>query len=311
MGWKDLLQKKDETVITPWFGGRNVRLSSRRWKILGTLPGEHGWYAWRVEGRKVSLLAEEDAQAYDREPRLGYLLGDLFVPDGEGGEIKNPAEVRSRFERVRLVESGIDHFTRVKVDRLWDDGPLIFMQEEFPLGPEDEVRDRFLDQKESVQDVSGVVPALDLVFRMATWHRKDVEARRAAERLRMEEEERQHAAAEERRRLYGKLGDGAGRRELAKVDFPTAAKSALAVGGAEFIDHRSGRNSHEHVVRYKLEGDRYECVVSDDLRVIDSGICLTDEGTGERGDTYFTLESLPGVVLQAVREHRLVVYRRA
>jgi hypothetical protein len=42
---------------------------------------------------------------------------------------------------------------------------------------------------------------------------------------------------------------------------------------------------------------------------VDSGICLVDHGTGERGDTRFTLESLPGVVGEAMDLGRLVVFR--
>ena len=38
---------------------------------------------------------------------------------------------------------------------------------------------------------------------------------------------------------------------------------------------------------------------------------LTDESTGEKGDTRFTLESLPTVVQQAMDEGILVVYRHA
>ena len=45
------------------------------------------------------------------------------------------------------------------------------------------------------------------------------------------------------------------------------------------------------------------------MRIIDSGICLQDHNTGEKGDTYFTLESLPAVIRQADREGKLVVYR--
>jgi hypothetical protein len=47
------------------------------------------------------------------------------------------------------------------------------------------------------------------------------------------------------------------------------------------------------------------------LQVVDSGICLTDHHTGEKGDAYFTLESLPPVVGQAMDEGVLVVYRHA
>jgi len=94
------------------------------------------------------------------------------------------------------------------------------------------------------------------------------------------------------------------------VDFAEAARAALAVGGAEYLDHRRSARRGEVVVRFRLAQRRYECTCDQEsLRIIDAGICLIDHATGERGDTYFTLESLPAVILQAEREGRLVVFR--
>lgn len=300
MGWKDLLQKEDERIAAPWLGGRSLRLKSRHWKVTGDLPVEHGWYEWRINGRKAELVGDAELDE-DGTSQLGYLVGDLFVSDGEGGEIKDPKGLMGRFERVRLLEP-LDHFERVSVCRFWDDGPLIFAGQGFPLGPESDVLDAFLERKDSVDGIPEVPPALDLCFRMKTWHREWVEVKREEERLRREKEDRV-------RRIRERLGDGALRREVAKEDFEAAARAALAVGGAEYIEHRKAARKGEHTVRYRLDGERYECVVSDELRCIDSGVCLTDERTGEKGDTYFTLESLPGVIREALREGKLVVWR--
>ena len=95
---------------------------------------------------------------------------------------------------------------------------------------------------------------------------------------------------------------------MAKVDFPQAARAALQVAGAEFLDAKSIRRN-EWAVKYRLDGGRYECTCDEKLGIIDAGICLTDHDTGEKGDTYFTLESLPAVLRQAARERRLVVHR--
>ncbi|MFA6234104.1 MAG: hypothetical protein WC824_07960, partial [Bacteroidota bacterium] len=103
---------------------------------------------------------------------------------------------------------------------------------------------------------------------------------------------------------------GAGRRALAGRDFDAAAKAALAISGAEFLESREGYNKNEMIVRYRFEGYRLECVADKTtLRIVDSGICLTDHDTGEKGDTRFTLESLPAVVLEAIKTHKLVIYR--
>jgi len=144
---------------------------------------------------------------------------------------------------------------------------------------------------------------------MALCQKLEAMHRRAElERLRIEEEAKR--ATEERRQgLIKQLGDGAGRREMAKVDFETAARAALIVGGAELLDWRIGKRA-EYVVKYRLDGQRFECVCDMNLQIIDAGICLVDHRTGIKGDTMFTLESLPGVVRQAEREGVLVIFRR-
>lgn len=303
MGWRDLLQEEGEQVALPWIGGRSLRHGSRAWKIEGKLPAEHGWYRWNLQGRKATLV-EAVEPGHGSAFASGYLLGDLFVSDQEGGEIKDPSELLGQFERVFLIDDGLDHFARVSVYRWWDDGPPIFAGEEFPAGPEDEVRETFLDRKESVADITGVPPALDLVFRMKTWHRTEVERRRAEEAARREqlrlEAEARRVVEERQRKVRETLGDGEIRRQLAVEDFEAAARAALAVGGGEYVEHRRSHVRGEFVVRYRVDGSRYECVCDQTMNIIDAGICLTDHDTGEKGDTFFTLESLPGVTRAAM-----------
>ena len=56
-------------------------------------------------------------------------------------------------------------------------------------------------------------------------------------------------------------------------------------------------------MRFRLDDLRFECTCDRrTLRIIDAGVCLVDHHTGERGDDYFTLESLPGVIRQAEEE---------
>jgi hypothetical protein len=108
-----------------------------------------------------------------------------------------------------------------------------------PLGPEDEVLKAFEDESASVDNIRGVPPALDAAFRMERWQRIEAARRRAElERQRREEEEKRQKE-ERRKQIAEKLGDGAGRREMAQVDFAEAAKAALAVGGAHYLDFRT------------------------------------------------------------------------
>lgn len=314
MGWQDLLQKKgDETIVAPWVGGRTLQLGPRTWAIDPPLPREHGWYTFKVGGggRKVKMEpgTVEAAPGVFREHLRGYLVGDWLVPDDARVD-PDPTKLADYAKHVLLVEPGLERFVRIQAGRLHEGGPLIFEGQEMPLGPEEEVLQAFYDQKESVAHVKGVMPALDAAFRMEAWRRAEAVARRAEiERLRKEEEAR--LALEERRAaILKQLGDGAGRRAMAAVDFAEAARAALAVSGAEYLDHRVSPRKGEMVVRFRFLRRQFECTCeATTLRIIDSGICLIDHATNVKGDNRFTLESLPGVIAQADRERRLVVFR--
>ena len=309
MGWRDLLQTEDETLVSPWVGGRSLRTWERAFHIEGRLPSEYGWHEFTVNNRKVRWKQATEAP-FDvlRDSQRGYLVGDLFIPEGSARVDSDLASLVGKFQRVHLVELGLDRFARVSVGRSFEGGPLIYQGQEMPLGPEDEVLQAFLDQGKSVDDVSGVPPALDVAFRVESWRRAEAEKRRREERERREREERIQRARE-------RIGTAQGRRELAREDFGEAARAALAVGGATYLDHRPSPNRNEMVVRFRLENRRFECVCGLDLRIIDAGICLTAEydsddfSHGTRGDTWFTLESLPGVIREAERRNALVIFR--
>ena len=165
------------------------------------------------------------------------------------------------------------------------------------------------DRKDSIGGISGVTPALDLAFRWISYQRVQAEIRRVEmERIRAEEEAKR--VQEERRQQAMKdVGTGLGRRKLAEVDFEAAARAALGLSGAELLDTRQSYDKNNMVVQYRFRGRRLECEVDKKtLRITDAGVCL-DDHRGEKGDTYFTLESLPAVIGQAMDEHKLVVWR--
>lgn len=322
MGWKDLLQREGETIILPWLGGRKLRSGPRSWDLRGKLPDEQGWYTFSLSGRTARW--DPDAPT---EPCVipqgsldflvsGYLVGDRLVKDDASAVNPDPGMIASFSEAVALIEPGLDRFVRIEAGRTCEDGPLIYGGMEMPLGPEDEVLRAYEDRTPSVDGVKGVTPALDAAFRMVSWQRSEAERRRAELERQRAEEERLRAVEERRRQIAETLGDGAGRREIAANDFAEAARAALAVGGAEYLDHRAAHGRNEMVVKFRLNRRRFECTCDRrTLRIVDAGICLTahdddgdfDEGT--RGDTFFTLESLPSVILEAEREGKLVVFR--
>lgn len=315
MSWRSLLQAPNETVILPWLGGRDLRLGERGWRIEGVLPREHAWCQFQVSGR-VARLKEicEPAPELLRDSVRGYLIGDLLIPL----DASATADLFASAERVELIPLGVDRFSLISAGRIGQGLPLIFAQEEMPLGPEQEVQNAFLDGDQDLFLIDNVNPALEVAFKLAVWQRveaarrrAEIEAQRAADEARLAKEARIREFAE-------KLGDGAGRRAMAAEDFEAAARAALTVGGAEYLDHRASPRANEMVVRFRLRGRRFECTCDrNTLQIIDSGICLVAHDRrdgfepGTRGDTWFTLESLPGVIVDADNQRRLVVFRHA
>jgi len=313
MGWKDLLSA-EERLVLPWLGGRKVHGRDRSWNIAGKLPEEHGWYEFSVSGGRQASVgdpADPDPEFEDdRKTVRGYLTGDRLIPDSARVD-PDPAKLVGQTMPVYLVERGLDRFARaVAAETL--DGKLVYVRQEFPEGPETEVQGAYQDRNDSVAHVAGVTPALDLAFRWVSRQRVLAEERQRELERRRAEEERQRQEQEALEKAMKDAGTGAGRRALAARDFNAAAAAALRVSGAQLLDARQAYGRNEMVVQYRFQNRRLECVVDRrTMQVVDSGICLTDHDTGEKGDTYFTLESLPPVVGQAIREGRLVVYRHA
>jgi len=304
MGWRDLLQTAPELIVAPWLGGRSLQSGSRSW-TLEKLPVEHGWYCYRVKGRTAKLVGPSDPTDL-LGISTGYLVGNWFVSD----QIPQVSSLKdASLEEVYLIEPGLERFARVRVGRAWDRGPLIFSSLDMSVGPEDTVLDAYLTRACSVADIPGVTPALSMAFKVESWHREAVERRRAEEQARREREARREAARRS-------IGDSQLRRDLAKEDFGLAAKAALAVGGAEYLDHRTAVQDGDMLVRFRLSERRFECVCNaTTLRIVDSGVCLKAEyddedfSPGTEGDSWLTLEALPGVLLEAIARDSLVVFR--
>ncbi len=313
MSWRDLLDEGRQRTL-PWFGFRTVHSAERTWTVRGRKPPEHGWYLFNTSGgRDANLLStelQEPDPAYEEGPPIirGYVVGDRFIPDNARVD-PDPDKLIEQTSQVFCVEPGLDRFVRgvVVEDRARQ---LIYMRQEFPLGPETEVLMAYQDRLTSVNEIQGVTPALDLAFRWITYQRELAENRRMElERLRREEEAKR-AEQELYEQAMKDAGTAVGRRALATRDFETAAREALRVSGAELLDVRDSCNRGEKVVQYRFRERRLECVVDQHLmRVIDAGVCLTDHNTGEKGDTFFTLESLPGVIGEAMDLGQLVVWR--
>lgn len=320
MSWRDLLQSSEKEITLPWTSGRSLQTVNRSYFIIGKLPEEEGWYKFNIKSDKraseLRLVGQTDPDSSILSMGVtGYLVGDRIVPDDVFVN-PDPAKICEQASAVHLIEPGLDRFVRISAGSISRDSPLIYKAMCMPLGPESDVLQAFLDNLESVDQVIGVVPALDAAFRMEVWQRKEAEKRRLElERIRREEEEKRQLE-ERRQQIIEQLGDGAGRRAMAAIDFAEAARAALAIGGATYLDHRRAVRRDEMIVKFRLNNRRFECTCDKNtLRIIDSGVCLTahyddpDFDTGTKGDNFFTLESLPGVINEANREGKLVVFR--
>ena len=307
MSWEDLLDEGSERVL-PWFGFRRIHNVQRSWVRQGARPPEHGWYRFNTAGGRNAVLVspemqEADPSWVDGQPTLrGYLVGDRFIPD-------NVESSSSELVQTYCVELGLERFARatVVIDR---EGHLVYVSQEFPQGPEEEVRRAYQDRKISLDRIANVTPALDRAFCwLSMWREQQDEHRRRLAQLRIEEEVKR-VAQEKLDQAMKDAGTAVGRRALAVRDFEMAAKEALLVSGAQLLDVRDSANRGEMVVQYLFNHRRLECVVDKKtMRVVDAGICLTDHHTGEKGDTFFTLESLPGVIGEAMKLKKLVVWR--
>ncbi len=312
LSWKEFLQETEERKppeILPWLGELTLRSAEREWAFpWHKIPHQYGWYAFRTTSRHVKEFnpAPPNTAKLQNEVR-GYLVGDHVVQDGARVD-PDPLKVGECSEKVFLIEEGLDRFARICAGRIYPGGPLVYKNLEMPLGIEDAVLEAFLDQRTCVDHIKGVPPALDAAFRMETYRREQAEKRRLLLEQKRKEEEERRAREEKRQALVRQLGDGEGRREMARVDFDQAARAALRVGGADFLDAKPVRRG-EWAVKYRVDGQRLECICNERLSVIDAGVCLTDHDTDEKGDTLLTLESIPSVIRQAIRERKLVIWR--
>jgi hypothetical protein len=314
MGWRDLVgQDGPKTIVMPWVQGRVLQYEGRTLIIRDSLPPEQGWARFLIEGRiaRFEGFTEAEPDLLVAESVTGYLVGDRLIADSVRAATA-PETLVGEAERIFLVEPGLNRFCRLVAARTAPQEPLIYRGLVGPLGPEYEVQEAFEDNRPDLGGVKGVSPALEATFKVESWRRAEAERQRALlEAERRAERERQ-AAEDMRERLLARTGTASGRRELARVDFSEAARAALALGGAVYLDSNRADRPGEMIVRFRMPDPinrRIACVCdATTLRVVDSGICLNDYRTGVSGDRLFTLESLPGVIAAGYRQDKLVVF---
>src|SRR5206468_543910 len=112
------------------------------------------------------------------------------------------------------------------------------------------------------------------------------------------------AAAAERARLRGVV-DGARARTRA-ANPQRRADDALDQARARMLGCRMLERDRRMDVTYEVDGNRIISLVdAETLTVLDPGVCLS----GEHG--VLTLDAMPSVIREAIREHHLNITRRS
>jgi len=272
MDYRQLLQRPDEFLRLPGFGGNSVCDESRVYRLRETLPP--GWYQFRKAGRYLSVEGriEPELPAWNLKRVTGYLMNGRLVGNDFQGRL---------FDLPEHEEA--PQFTPFAARR-WFDGHLLYESQEFESDVEPQVREAF-EEERSIEGLKGVQPALAHVFLLESTQR---ELAREAARRAQEELERQAQAA-----------------ELARWQHTLEGRISLALShtGAALVHWRyNGRQ--QAVVRYRLGGQRFECVIdTHSLQIVDAGICLSG------ADEELNLSSLPSAVQEAIRTGQLHVFR--
>ena len=177
----------------------------------------------------------------------------------------------------------LPRFTPISAAK-WFDGHLLYGRQEFETEVEPKLREAFEDER-SIDELKGVTPALAHTFLLECTQR--ALAREAQQRAR-EAAQREQLAV-----------------ELARWQETLEGRISLALShtGAQLISWRRN-GARQVVVRYRLGGQRFECVVdTESLQILDAGICLSG------ADEELNLSSLPSAVREAIASGQLHVFR--
>lgn len=274
MDYREFLQKDGQIVRLPYFEGKTVCDENRTYRLRETLAP--GWYAFKPSGRYliVEKSIHPEPELWKLKKMIGYQVHEQLITN----------DIQKKLFHLPEAEEAAK-FTPIQAYQ-WFDGHLIFGSVEFETEVELEVRESF-EEERAISGIKGITPALAQAFMLLATERQL--AREAEERARRKAEQEAH---EEEIKRWQNTVEG-------RIVY------ALSHTGAQLLDWRNN-GENEAVVRYRLNNQRFECVVdTNTLRIIDSGICLEGE------DRELNLSSLPSAVREAIQTGQLYVFRRA
>jgi hypothetical protein len=307
--YRRFLQRSEE-VDAPVVDGY-AWLRDRRARVQG--EAANGWWKVKVKGRLAEPIAaatsEEAAAAMAPLPRVrGHVLhahGGVALVDGRA--VCHPIDLAPTDEAPPVLAPVIA--------RRWPTGDLLLWDGLEWEGEVEEAARCALEDRTGLAAMKGVAAALRAAFAFAT-------AQAASRELAIPVE------PAEVRRWVGEIADqGYARAETAlralaqeraaraprrvpvarpppqPHDLEADVEEALRAAGARLLAVRRV-NGGVVEVRWMFQGQRLiSLVMEDGLRVIDAGVCLAGE------DDLVTLDSLPGVIREAMDTDALVITR--
>lgn len=323
MDYTKFLGKK-EYVTLAYLGGAHVLGKDRRLRIEGERPAI-GFHRFEVSGRNArSLEAVDSPEAELRSlPKArGHLVEGWLVSQAPGISL----------DRLALPPADEPPPLATGRARRWYSGDLLFESLDFDGEAEDEARLR-LEQLAPLGELKGVSSTLRTAYgialalavgrrigtplsvREAAGHAlhvaengepaaRELFARIEGERLAAQE--RAWARALVAGRPLGRVRGPRGSPQVVPTLENAADRAEAALDGARARMLAARRLDGGNLeVAFQFMGERFISVVEAlSLRVVDSGVCLSGE------DDLVTLDSLPGVIREAIETDRLVITRR-
>ncbi len=272
MNYTAFLQTGIQEQILPYFEGKTVCDRERTYRLRQRLAP--GWYRFHISGRYADALspADSDAETWSLRTTQGYMVQDRLITQTQSEKLHGIP-----------VDEHLPRFAPVVAWR-WFDGHLFFAHQAFETEVDLAVRIAYEDEL-AITAIKGVTPALAQAFVLET-------ARRTLQRE-LAARQRQESILRDQRKAIRR----------AHTTLQDRLTLALAHSGAQLMDFRSAQGT-EVVVRYRLDRQRYECVVdTESLQILDAGICL------EGADRELSLSSLPSAVREASQSGELHVFR--
>jgi hypothetical protein len=329
MDYTKFLGKKEEADLA-YLGGPFVHAKDRRLRIEGPHPAI-GFHRFEIKGRDARALAPAEAPDLSKLPRV---RGHWVCGWVTRSELRDREARVQGLERIVLApEEEPPPFAIVRARR-WYSGDLVFDSIDFDTEVEEGARLR-LEKLEPLGEMKGVPASLRLAYGVALClavatrmeiplsvreavsagprvadggeaEARDFVLRLATQRAEEAERARLRAiVAGERPRGPANAFPVRFRNQTPTLDNAALrAETALDGAHARMLSSRALGNGNLEVA-FEFMGERFISVVDAiTLQVYDSGVCLAG------ADELVTLDSLPGVIREAINDDVLVITRR-